>query len=65
MADDLQDTIRERAQGPAKVAVDGQVVEQQPLADQIAADHHLRNAAAVNRRGLGVVFRKLVPPGAG
>jgi len=64
MADDLKDTIRDNAQGPAKAAGDAGSVEQHKLSDQIEADRYLaaKEAAKAKRRGL--VFNKLVPPGA-
>jgi hypothetical protein len=64
MADDLDDTIRDNAQGPAKAAGDAGSVEQHKLPDQIAADRYLsaKDAAKSKRRGLR--FNKLVPPGA-
>lgn len=64
MAGDLEDTIRENAQGPAKAAGDAGSVEQHKLTEQIEADRYLasKNAAKSKRRGLA--FNKLVPPGA-
>jgi len=64
MSDDLKDTIRENAQGPAKASGDSGSVEQHKLADQITADQYLcaKEAAKSKRRGLA--FNKLVPPGA-
>ena len=64
MADDLKDTIRENAQGPAKAAGDSGAMEQHKLTDQIDADRYLcaKDAAKSKRRGL--VFNKFVPPGA-
>ncbi len=64
MADDLKDTIRDNAQGPAKAAGDAGSVEQHKLSDQIEADRYLaaKEAAKAKRRGL--IFNKLVPPGA-
>lgn len=38
MADDLEQSIRENAQQPAKTSVDSVNVEQHSLADQIEAD---------------------------
>lgn len=46
MADELDVTIRENAQGPAKVSGDAGSVEQHSLADQIAADRYLQSKAA-------------------
>lgn len=54
MADDLQDAIRQNAQGPAKAAGDAGSVEQHKLSDQIEADKYLasKEAAKTKRRGL-------------
>lgn len=64
MADDLDNTIRDNAQGPAKVAGDAGSVEQHKPTEQIAADRYLasKDAAQAKRRGLR--FNKLVPPAA-
>ncbi len=64
MADDLQDEIRENAQGPAKVSGDAGSVEQHKLSEQIAADKHLASKEAVTQSKRGLRFNKLVPPGA-
>ena len=64
MADELDVTIRENAQGPAKVAGDAGSVEQHSLADQIAADRYLQSKAAARGKQRGLRFSKLVPPGA-
>ena len=64
MADDLQDEIRENAQGPAKVSGDAGSVEQHKLSEQIAADKHLASKEAVTSPKRGLRFNKLVPPGA-
>jgi len=63
MAEELADAIREAAQQPAEVSVDGQTVKQQPLRDQIEADRYLASKDAA-KRGLGVRMTKVVPPGA-
>ena len=64
MAEDLSDSIRENAQGPAEASVDGQTVRQQSLKDQIAADRYLASKETAKKPGLaGVKFCKLVPPG--
>lgn len=63
MADELDVTIRENAQGPAKASGDSLSVEQHPLPDQIAADRYLASKAAARQRGLGIGMKKLVPPG--
>jgi hypothetical protein len=64
MADELEDAIRENAQGPAKASGDAGSVEQHKLSEQIAADKHLASKQAVNKPSRGLRFNKLVPPGA-
>ena len=63
MADDLEQTIRENAQGPAKASGDAISMEQHSLSEQIAADRYLESKKAARRKGLGVGLKKLVPPG--
>lgn len=63
MADDLDDTIRQNAEGPAKASGDAGSVEQHKLPDQIAADRYLAAKEAARSRRRGLVFNKLVPPG--
>jgi hypothetical protein len=63
MANDLDDTIRQNAQGPAKVAGDAGSVEQHPLPDQIEADRFLRARQGAERKNRGLRFTKLIPPG--
>jgi hypothetical protein len=63
VAEDLEDTIRESAQGPAKASGDSGSMEQHPLPDQIAADRYLESKKATRRKGLGIGLKKLVPPG--
>lgn len=64
MADDLDDTIRQNAQGPAKAAGDAGSVEQHKLSEQIEADKYLASKEAAKSKRRGLVFNKLVPPGA-
>jgi hypothetical protein len=63
MADDLEDAIRENAQGPAKAAGDSGSMEQHTLTEQIAADRYLQSKKATRGKGLGIGLKKLVPPG--
>jgi len=63
MADDLKDTIRNNAQGPAKAAGDSGSVEQYRLSEQIEADRYLASKEAARSKRRGLVFNKLVPPG--
>jgi hypothetical protein len=64
MADELDDTIRQNAQGPAKVTGDAGSVEQHPLPDQIEADRYLASKEAAESKKRGLRLNKLVPPGA-
>ncbi len=63
MADNLEDTIRENAQGPAKAAGDSGSMEQHKLPDQIAADKYLASKEAAASKSRGLRFNKFVPPG--
>ena len=63
MADDLEDTIRQNAEGPKRARGDSGEMEQHSLTDQIAADRYLNSKQAI-KSGLGVRKSKLVPPGA-
>lgn len=63
MSDHLDETIRQNAQGPAKVAGDAGTVEQHPLPDQIEADRYLAGKEAAGKAKRGLRFNKLVPPG--
>lgn len=64
MAENLDDTIRQNAQGPAKAAGDAGSVEQHKLTEQIEADKYLASKEAAKSKRRGLVFNKLVPPGA-
>ncbi|OHB60788.1 MAG: hypothetical protein A2Y12_16090 [Planctomycetes bacterium GWF2_42_9] len=64
MADNLEKSILDNASSPAKVSSDGVSIEQHPLSDQIAADKYLASKTATQRKGLGIKFSKLSPPGA-
>ena len=64
MADDLDNTIRDNALGPAKVAGDAGSVEQHKPSEQIAADRYLAAKQAVKAKRRGLQFNKLLPPGA-
>jgi len=65
MAEQLDQTIRDNAQGPAKASGDSGSMEQHKLADQIAADRYLNSKDAAKSKTRGLRFTKLVPPGAG
>ena len=64
MANDLENAIRENAQGPAKAAGDAGSVEQHKLSEQIVADKYLASKEAAQSKSRGLRFNKLVPPGA-
>lgn len=63
MADDLEDKIRQNAEGPAKATGDSGSVEQHSLRDQIEADRYLNSKQAVKQKHLGLRRSKLAPPG--
>jgi hypothetical protein len=64
MAEDIDNAIRQNAQGPASAEADGVKVTQHPLSDQIAADKHLAGKDAMRRNpARGFVRVKIVPPG--
>jgi hypothetical protein len=62
--DDLEETIRDNAQGPAKASGDAGSVEQHSLQDQIAADRYLNAKRAAKAKTLGLRVTKIIPPGA-
>jgi hypothetical protein len=64
VADDLDQTIRQNAEGPAKASGDSGSMEQHKLPDQIAADRYLCTKEAAKSKTRGLRFNKLVPPGA-
>ena len=63
MAEDLESTIRENAQGPAEAHGDSGGMKQHSLPDQIAADRYLEGKKASRKKGLGIGLKKLIPPG--
>ena len=63
MADALDDTIRQNAQGPARASGDARSVEQHKLPEQIEADRYLASKEAARSKRRGLVFNQLVPPG--
>ena len=64
MSDELDNTLRENAKGPAKVAGDAGSVEQHKPSEQVAADRYLASKEAAKSKRRGLRFNKLVPPGA-
>ena len=63
MADDLEQTILDNAQGPAEAHGDAGGMKQHPLTEQIEADRYLASKKAARSKGLGIALKKLVPPG--
>lgn len=63
MAEELEQIIRDNAQGPRRAQGDSGSVEQHPLPEQIAVDRYLATKAATRKRNRGLRFNKLVPPG--
>jgi len=63
MADDLDETIRENAQGPARASGDAGSVEQHKSPDQIEADRYIASKQATRSKRRGLVFNRLIPPG--
>ena len=64
MDDELDNSIRDNAQGPAKVTGDAGSIEQHSPSEQIAADRYLTAKEAAKSKRRGLRFNKLVPPGA-
>jgi hypothetical protein len=60
---DLESTISEAAQGPAKASGDSGSVEMHPIPDLIEADKYLVQKTASTKKGFGLRFAKLQPPG--
>ena len=63
MADDLDQTIHDNADGPAKAAGDSGSMEKHKLSEQIAADRYLASKQAAKSKRLGLRITKIVPPG--
>jgi len=64
MAEELEQTIRENAQGPAEAHGDSGGMKQHNLRDQIEADRYLSAKEAARSKTLGLRMTKIVPPGA-
>ena len=63
MAEELNSTIRENAQGPESASADGVQVKQHNLRDQIEADKYLAGKEARRSPARAFVRVKIVPPG--
>lgn len=64
MADEVEDKIRQNAQGPRRAKGDSGEVEQHDLKDQIEADRYLASKKAAKAKNAGLRLAKLIPPGA-
>jgi hypothetical protein len=54
MADDLDSTVEQSAQGPRRAAVDGQSAKAHSLPDLIEADKHLARRRAARPESAGL-----------
>ena len=63
MADDIENAIRQSAQGPASAEADGVKVTQHPLPHVIEADKHLGNKEAGRNPARAFTRVKIVSPG--
>ena len=64
MAQNLDQAIKDNAEGPKKAAGDSGSVEQHSLDDQVAADRYLASKKANRSKGLAIRRTRVVPPGA-
>ena len=64
MAEELEQTIRDNAQGPAEAHGDSGGMKQHSLRDQIEADRYLSAKEAARSKTLGLRMTRIVPPGA-
>jgi hypothetical protein len=63
MAEELEQAIRDNAQGPARAQGDAGSVQQHPLPDQIEADRYLNAKDAVKKKRLGIKITRAIPHG--
>jgi hypothetical protein len=63
-ATDLSETIATAAQKPAEARGDSSSFRQHSLPDQIAADKYLAAKAGSKKKGFGLRFARIQPPGA-
>lgn len=63
MAEDLNDVIKDNAQGPKRAKGDSAEMEQHSLPDQIAADKYLAAKEARKNPAKAFTRAKIVPPG--
>jgi hypothetical protein len=63
MTEDIENAIRQNAQGPESAESDGFKVTQHSLPDQIAADKYLAGKEARRNPARAFARVKIVPPG--
>jgi len=63
MEDDLESTIRDAAQTPARASGDEGSVDARSIGELIEADRYLASKKASQPGGRGFRMSKLVPPG--
>ena len=63
MAEDVENAIRQNAQGPESAGADGVQVKQHSLRDQIEADKYLAGKEARRNPAKAFTRVKIVPPG--
>jgi len=63
VAENLDNSIKTNAEGPAKASGDSGSVEQHKLSEQIAADKYLESKKASRAKGLGIKLAKISPGG--
>jgi hypothetical protein len=61
---DITTTIASQAVEPASASADGQSASARPVTDLIAAQQFLDNSVARQSRRRGIMYSKLIPPGA-
>ena len=61
---DIPETIEAIAKQPAKVQVDGMIVESQDISKMIEADRYLEQKKAAKSRQIPILIGKIRPPGA-
>ena len=64
MPDDLEESIRDNAAGPAEAHGDAGGLKQHSLKDQIEADRYLASKRAMQKKRRGIRLSKITPPGA-
>ena len=63
MADALDNTIKQNAEGPRRASGDAGSIEQHGIEEQIAADKYIESKKAMRNKGMGIKLVKLTPGG--